>query len=112
MSPNPLFPCDNYKEFSLENFSKEECIGEFSVEKNGLLVLADALEVQPVFRCSHRFVFDGMGRLVSVLLKRLAYPCRDSDIIPRFGRLVSEQPSCIHKKQTRRTWRNKHEVQN
>jgi len=76
MSPNPLFPCDNYKEFSLENFSKEECIGEFSVEKNGLLVLADALGVQPVFRCSHRFVFDGMGRLVSVLLKRLAYPCR------------------------------------
>ena len=43
MSKNPLFLYDNYEEFSLDNFSKEKCIGEFRVEKNDLPVLADAL---------------------------------------------------------------------
>jgi len=60
MSKNPLFPYDNYKELSLDNFRKEECIEEFRVEKNDLPVLADALGVPPVFRCSERSVFDGM----------------------------------------------------
>ena len=50
---------DNYKEFSLDNFSKEECIEELRVEKNEP-VLADALGVPPVFRCSERSVFDRM----------------------------------------------------
>jgi len=31
MSGNPLFPHENYKEFSLDNFSTEECILEFRV---------------------------------------------------------------------------------
>ena len=40
MSKNPLFPYDNYEEFSLDNFSEEECIAEFRVEKNDLLSVA------------------------------------------------------------------------
>ena len=43
MSKNPLFPYDNYEEFSLDNFSKEKCIAEFRVEKNDFPLLADAL---------------------------------------------------------------------
>lgn len=43
MSKNPLFPYENYEEFSLDNFSKGEFIAQFSVEKNDLPVLADAL---------------------------------------------------------------------
>jgi len=43
MSKNPLFPYDNYEEFSLDNFSEEECTVEFRVEKNDLPVLADSL---------------------------------------------------------------------
>ena len=54
MSKNPLFPYENYKEFSLDNFSEEECIAEFRIEKNDLPVLADALGIPPVFRCSQR----------------------------------------------------------
>ena len=57
MSKNPLFLYDNYKEFSLDNFSEEECIAEFRVEKNDLPVLADSLRIPPVFRCSQRSVF-------------------------------------------------------
>ena len=89
MSKNPLFPYDNYEEFSLGNFSEEECIAEFRVEKNDLPVLGDALGIPPVFRCSQRSVFQGMEGLC-MLLKRLAYPCRYSDMIPRFGRPVPE----------------------
>ena len=89
MSKNPLFPYDNYDKFSLDNFSEEECIAEFRVEKNDLTVFADSHGIPPVFRCSLRSVFGGMEGLC-VLLKRLAYPCRYSDMIPRFGRPVPE----------------------
>ena len=61
----------------------------FRVEKNDLPVLADVLGIPPVFRCSQRSVFEGMEGLC-MLLKRLAYPCRYSDMIPRFGRPVPE----------------------
>ena len=65
MSKNPLFPYDNYEQFSLDNFSEEECIAEFRVEKNDLPVLADALGIPPVFRCSQRSVFRGTQRICS-----------------------------------------------
>ena len=89
MSKNPLFPYDNYEQFSPDNFSEEECIAEFLVEKNDLPVLADALGIPPVFRCSQRSVFEGMENLC-MLLKRLTFSCRYSDMIPRFGRPVPE----------------------
>ena len=53
MSKNPLFPYDNYEEFSLDNFSEEECIAEFRVEKNDLPVLADSLGI-PLFSVARR----------------------------------------------------------
>ena len=59
MSKSSLFPYDNYKEFSLDNFSKR-MHRRICVEKNDLPVLADALVVPHVFRCSERSVFDGM----------------------------------------------------
>ena len=89
MSKNPLFPYDNYEELSLDNFSEEECIAGFRVEKNDLPVLADSPGIPPVFRYSQRSVFAGMEGLC-MLLKRLAYPCSYSDMIPRFGRPVPE----------------------
>ena len=78
-----------YEEFSLDNFSEEECIAEFRVEKNALPILAHALGIPPVVHCLQRSVFEGMEGLC-MLLKRLAYPCRYSDMIPRFGRTVQE----------------------
>ena len=67
MSGNPLFPHENYAEFSLGNFSRGECIVEFRVKKNDLRVLADALGTPPVFRCLQRFVFEGMEGLCMLL---------------------------------------------
>jgi len=88
-SKNPSFPYDDYEGFSLNNFSDEECLAEFRVAKHDLPVLVDALGIPRVFRCPQRSVFSGMEGLC-MLLKRLAYPCRFSDMVPRFGRPVPE----------------------
>ena len=50
--------------------------------------LAEALQLPPTFHCQQRTVFDSMEGLC-MLLKRVSYPCRYSDMIPRFGRPVS-----------------------
>ena len=71
MSKNLLYPYDNYDEFSLDNFREEKCIAEFRVEKNDLPVLADALGIPPVFRCSQRSVFEGMEGLCTLLKNAL-----------------------------------------
>ena len=66
-----------------------ECKAEFRVEKRDLHTLREVLEIPPTFRCQQRSVCEGMEGL-SMLLRRLAYPCRYSDMIARFGRPVPE----------------------
>ena len=61
---------------------------EFHIEKADLPRLAEALQLPPTFHCQQRTVFDSMEGLC-MLLKRVSYPCRYSDMIPRFGRPVS-----------------------
>ena len=55
--------------------------------KHDLLLLAEVLQIPDSFTCYQRTVTSGMEGLC-VLLRRLSYPCRLSDIIPRFGRPV------------------------
>ena len=88
-SKNPSFPYWNYERFSLENIDGAECRAEFRFEKYDIDVLAEALEVPERFICPQGTVVDGLEGLC-ILLKRLAYPCRLSDMIPRFGRPVAE----------------------
>ena len=88
-SKNPVFPYENYDVFELENVDEAECKAEFRVEKAELPQLAEVLGIPCVFRCDQRTVCDGMEGLC-MLLRRLAYPCRYSDLIPRFGRPVPE----------------------
>ena len=66
-----------------------ECKAEFRVEKNDLHKLAEALQIPGTLKCYQGTVCDGMEGLC-MLLKRLAYPCRFSDMISRFGRSVPE----------------------
>ncbi|PFX12658.1 hypothetical protein AWC38_SpisGene23347 [Stylophora pistillata] len=65
-----------------------ECKAEFCVEKQGLPRLVAALQLLPVLRCEQRSICDDIEGLF-MLLKRVAYPCRLNDMIPRFGRPVS-----------------------
>lgn len=63
-----------------------ECLSEFRFEKRHLLLLQYVLQI-PVMECYQRPVFEETEGLC-MLLKRLAYPCRYSDLIHRFGRTV------------------------
>ena len=88
-SKNPVFPYEMYERFELANVDEAECKAEFRVEKSDLPQLADALRIPQIFKCDQRSECDGMEGLC-MLLRRLAYPCRYSDLIARFGRPVPE----------------------
>jgi hypothetical protein len=88
-SKNPMFPYKKYEEFKLANVDEVECKAEFRVEKSDLPQLANALQIPEVFKCDQRTICDVMEGF-SMLLRRLAYPCRYSDLISRFGRPVPE----------------------
>ena len=83
------FPYDDYPRFDLESKDAAECKSNFRVEKNDLPLLAEALGIPPQFTCHQGTVCNGMEGLC-ILLKRCAYPCRYSDMIPIFGRSVPE----------------------
>ena len=65
------------------------CLAEFRVNKHDLPALTGALQIPDVFKCRQRSTCDGMEGLC-MLLRRLAYPCRYSDMIARFGRKKSK----------------------
>ena len=88
-SKNSVFPYEIYERFELANVDEVECKAEFRVEKSDLPQLADALHIPQIFKCNQRSECDGMEGLC-MLLRRLAYPCRYSDLIARFGRPVPE----------------------
>ena len=52
-------------------------------------MLADVLQIPADLVCSQGTIFGGLEGLC-ILLGRLAYPCRFSDILQRFGRPVPE----------------------
>ena len=87
-SKNPDFPYGNYERFDLDSMNSAECKAEFRVEKQDLPRLVAALQLPPVFKCEQRSICDNIEGLC-MLLKRVAYPCRLSDMIPRFSRPVS-----------------------
>ena len=88
-SRNPEFSYGLYQRFDLDEIPEPECKAEMRFNKNDIPVLAEALELPETFACSQRTVADKLEGL-SLLLRRTAYPCRYSDLIPRFGRPVPE----------------------
>ena len=83
-SKNLDLPYDEFT-FDLDEMENSECVAEFRVNKHDLPALAEALQIPDVFKCRQRSISDGMEGLC-MLLRRLAYPCRYSDMIARFGR--------------------------
>ena len=86
---NLPFPHSAYEKFSLANKDPAECKADFRVEKRDIPLLVDALTLPPVFRCRNGTICDGAEGLC-IMLKRFAYLCRYSHIIPIFGRSVPE----------------------
>lgn len=86
-SRNPEFPYDQYAPFDLDNMDEADCRAEFRFDKRDLHMLAEALGIPPYFTTQQRSRVEGMEGLC-MLLKRVAYPCRYSDMIARFARPV------------------------
>ena len=86
-SKNPDFPYENYLGFELDDMDESECLAEFRFQKRHIPLLADVLQLPDQFLCYQRSVSSGIEGLC-ILLKRLSYPCRYSDMIARFSKPV------------------------
>ena len=90
-SRNPQYPYNSYPRFELENMQHDECLAEFRVKKEDVPRLADVLQIPETVRCEQRSVCGRIeGLCKTMLLRRLPYPCRYSDMIHRFARPVPE----------------------
>ena len=65
-----------------------DCKAEFRIEKADFPRLEDVLQIPAVIKCKQRSLCDGLEGLC-MLLRRTSYPCRCSDMMPRFPRPVS-----------------------
>ena len=88
-SDNLDFPYDNYPRFSLQDQSEADCKANFRLEKHHVGRLVDALQIPAIYKCDQGTICEGLEGLC-ILLKRFAFPCRFSDMIPIFGRPVPE----------------------
>ena len=88
-SKNPNFPYECYGKFNLNDMDDSECLSEFRFHKRDLSVLSEALHLPNYFICQQGTICYGIEGLC-IALQRFAYPCRLSDLIPRFGRPVPE----------------------
>lgn len=87
LSQNLDLPYDFYPPFNLDDLSEDECLSEFRFKKEDIPVLAEALQIPDVIRCSQGTVCDGEEALC-MLLKRMCYPCRYSDMVHLFAKPV------------------------
>ena len=78
------FSYEEYDRFSFDVMNDATCLAEFRFRKHDLQILSDVLQIPDSFRCHQRSVVDGMEGLC-ILLGRLSYPCRYSDMISQFG---------------------------
>lgn len=72
-----------------------DCKAEFRQEKSDIPMLAEVLRLPDNFRYEQGTLGNGIEGL-RIWLKRLAYPVRLSDMIPRFGRPVSEMSMILN----------------
>ena len=89
MWKNPDFPYDCYGSFDLNDMDNSECLAEFHFHKNDVPILLEALQLPQSFTYHQPTICDGIEALC-ITLRRFAYPCRYSELIPQFGRSVPE----------------------
>ena len=86
---NLVIPFWNHERFDLERITDDECKLEFLFLKNDIYALYGALDIPDEIVCCNGFKVSGICGLC-VLLKRFAYPCRYTDMIPRFALSVPQ----------------------
>ena len=91
-SPQHLdLPCDLYPHFDFQNRTEDECVARISVqETTDVPRLSQALRIPDVIICHQGTICEGTEGLC-MLLKRLCYPCRYSDMVHLFAKPVPVQ---------------------
>ena len=78
--------------FNLHEISDDDCVVEFRFQKNDMPRLVTALQLpdekDTVWHV--QWFKSSMVEALCVILKRLAFPCRYSDMMPRFARPVPQ----------------------
>ena len=88
-SSREVFPYWKFEKFDIDKWDDTECRTELRFAKKDLVALTEALDLPPMFVCCQRTICSDV-EAVCILLKRFAFPCRYSDMVPRFGRSPSE----------------------
>ena len=83
------FPYCKYDEFNFNNWDDAECRTELMFAKNDLDALLDSLQIPDQIAPQQGTVCNSIEGLC-ILLRRLSYPCRYIDMVPRFGRNPTE----------------------
>ena len=88
---NPPFPYWKFEtiDVQLSDMSEAEVRAEFRFSPSERALLREALRIPQKFTCPNGTVASGEEGLL-MLLKRFAYSCRLSDMVPHFGRSVPE----------------------
>ena len=81
------FPYDVYSPFDLDELDEAECMAEFRFRKRDVRALEEVIRVPDTITCEQGSVCIGIEGLC-MLLRRMAYPCRYGDMIPRFAKPV------------------------
>lgn len=82
----PLFPYWKFESFNVDTWDDEECRTELRFAKTDLPLLKQLLGVPDKICCRQGTTCSGMEGLC-VLLKRLAYPCRYTDMQAGLGKI-------------------------
>lgn len=97
--PSPLSYVDKFyvldEPFSLEGMADYECEQQFRFKKADIPRLRDALGLQEMVRLDNRAIVDSI-EAVCMLLRRLSFPNRLSDLVPIFRRPESTISRTVH----------------
>ena len=90
-SSNPDFDYLSYNLFDFDVYPEAECYNELRFKKIDLKRLKNALHIPNEIVCTsyNNIRVDGLEALC-IVLRRLCYPNRFADLIPRFGRPVPQ----------------------
>ena len=84
-----IYPFWKYDKFDLENIDEAQCKREFRFLRSHIYDLKNVLNIPEKIVTTQLLVSSGVDALC-ILLKRLAFPCRYTDMIPIFGRNETE----------------------
>ena len=84
-----LYPHWNFNNFDLLSWDDAQCRTDLRFRKTDLPLLLNAFQIPGIIKCCQGTICTGMEGLC-IMLKRLAFPCRYTDMVCSFGRNPTE----------------------